>query len=88
MDHTESVPPRVRTITYFTLVAVAALALLAEGVSAIWLEADLADRVSRTAGVVVAVSALIGGGMGVTYRPTRNGAQASARTPIHPGYGD
>lgn len=77
MAHTDpaptvpEVPPRVRTIAYFLLLAASALVLLAQGLAPIWLEDDPATRVVASAGVVSGVLGLIGGGLGVVYRPTR-----------------
>jgi hypothetical protein len=65
------VPARVRTIAYFLLLIAAALVLLAVGLAPIWLAVDVADRVVQSGGVVSAVLGLIGGGLGVAYRPTR-----------------
>ena len=66
-----NVPPRVRTVTYFVLLAVAILVALAEGLAPIWLDTEAADRVADTAGVILAVAGLAAGGLGVAYRPTR-----------------
>ena len=71
IDDAPAIPKRVRTIAYLVLLGVSALVLLATGLAPIWLEAGFADQVVRTAGVVTGVAGLIGGGLGVTYRPTR-----------------
>lgn len=67
------VPPRVRTVAYFVLLVAAAVVLLAQGLAPIWLEPDTASKVVSSAGVFSAVFGLIGGGLGVAYRPTRLG---------------
>ena len=66
-----AVPRRVRTVAYFVLLGVSALVLAAQGLAPIWLGGDLADRVVMSAAVVSGVAGLIGGGLGVAYRPTR-----------------
>jgi hypothetical protein len=67
---TEKVPPRVRTFAYFALLAVAAIVTLVTGIVAVWWPALFA-QVSATGAVVLSVAGLIGGGLGVAYRPTR-----------------
>ena len=58
-------------MAYFLLLAAAALVLLTQGLAPIWLDPDTAGRVVQSAGVVSGVFGLIGGGLGVAYRPTR-----------------
>lgn len=70
-DNTPAIPARVRTVTYFALLAVSALVLLATGLAPIWLSDPQATQVVATAGVVSGVAGLIAGGLGVAYRPTR-----------------
>lgn len=66
-----AVPARVRTVTYFILLGLSALVLLAQGIAPIWFDADDADRIVQTAGVAAGVFGLVAGGLGVAYRPTR-----------------
>ena len=66
-----AVPARVRTTAYFLLLAAACIVLLAQGLAPIWLAQDVAEKVVQSAGVFSAVFGLIGGGLGVAYRPTR-----------------
>ena len=66
-----AVPERVRTVAYFLLLGASVLVLLAQGLGEIWLEADVATKVTASAGVVSAVLGVIAGGLGVAYRPTR-----------------
>ncbi|MCG7285344.1 hypothetical protein MHY85_05060 [Cellulomonas sp. ACRRI] len=68
---TPAIPARVRTVTYFILLGVSALVLLATGLAPIWFEDPQAQQVAATAGVISGVAGLIAGGLGVTYRPTR-----------------
>lgn len=66
-----AVPERVRTVAYFLLLGASVLVLLAQGLGEIWLAADVATKVTASAGVVSAVLGVIAGGLGVAYRPTR-----------------
>ncbi len=68
---TDAVPPIVRTVAYFVLLALGAVVLLATGLATIWLDGEVAGRVVASGGVVSSVFAVIGGGLGVAYRPTR-----------------
>ncbi len=70
-NETPAVPTRVRAVAYFVLLGVSALALLATGLAPIWLDGEVATRVVASAGVLTGVVGLIGGGLGVAYRPTR-----------------
>lgn len=66
-----AVPPRVRTVAYFVLLACAALVLLGTGLAPIWLADEVATKVVASGGVLTSVFGLIAGGLGVAYRPTR-----------------
>lgn len=66
-----AVPARVRTIAYFLLLGAAALVLLAQGLAPIWFDDPVAGQIVQSAGVLSGVFGLIGGGLGVAYRPTR-----------------
>lgn len=79
MDNRPTIPPRVRDITYFVLLGGAALALAVQGLAPIWTGEVLAERLSESAGVLVSVLALIGGGLGVTYRPGKTEPLAGAQ---------
>lgn len=68
---TPAVPPRVRTVAYFLLLAAAAVVLLSQGLAPIWFDPETATKVTASAGVFSGVFGLIGGGLGVAYRPTR-----------------
>lgn len=72
LDYTPAVPARVRDAVYWTTLATAAASALASGVAGIWFP-DIAAQVLATGGVVTTVMGIIGGGVGVVYRP---GAQS------------
>lgn len=73
-----AVPPAVRSAAYFALLTASALVLLAVGLAPIWLDDPIATRIVASGGVVTSVLAIIGGGLGVAYRP-RTGKSASGR---------
>lgn len=79
-DYKPTIPPRVRDVTYFVLLGGAALALAVQGLAPIWAGEHLAGALSDSAGVLVSVLALIGGGLGVTYRPGRAGQQSGTQS--------
>lgn len=62
------VPKRVRDAVYWTTLGVAAASLLASGLAGIWTP-DIAPQVLATTGVATGVMGIIGGGVGVIYRP-------------------
>lgn len=62
------VPKRVRDAVYWATLGVAAVSLLASGLAGIWTP-DIAPEVLATTGVATGVMGLIGGGVGVVYRP-------------------
>ncbi|GAA3948986.1 hypothetical protein [Microbacterium soli] len=63
-----NVPKRVRDAVYWATLAVAAASLLASGLAGIWTP-GIAPQVVATTGVATGVMGLIGGGVGVIYRP-------------------
>ncbi|WP_454051745.1 hypothetical protein [Cellulomonas sp. Marseille-Q8402] len=65
-----SIPPRLRTITYFVLLITSWAVLLVSGLAPIWLETTDMQRILATCGVVSSVLGAIAGGLGVAYRPT------------------
>ena len=71
MSDKPTISEKTRTIIYCVLLAGSALGLLAEGLAAVWADPDLADKIAQTATVAVNVLAVVGGGLGVVYRPTR-----------------
>ncbi len=79
-DYRPTISPRVRDITYFVLLGGAALALAVQGLAPIWAPERVAEALSDSAGVLVSVLALIGGGLGVTYRPGKNDALSGAQS--------
>lgn len=62
------VSPRVRDAVYWATLGVAAASLLVSGLAGIWAP-DIAPEVLATTGVVSGVMGVIGGGVGVVYRP-------------------
>lgn len=62
------VPKRVRDAVYWATLGVAAASLLVSGLAGIWAP-DIAPEVLATTGVVTGVMGIIGGGVGVIYRP-------------------
>lgn len=67
-DYQPQVPVRVRDAVYWTTLATAAASALASGVAGIWFP-DVAGQVLATGGVATTVMGIIGGGVGVVYRP-------------------
>lgn len=65
------VPKRVRTVAYFVLLGLGVVVALTAGLAPIWAPEEIADKIVRSTVVVTSVMALIGGGLGVVYRPTR-----------------
>lgn len=66
------VPTKVRDVAYFATLGTAAASALGAGISAIWFP-EIASQVAATGGVLTTVMGIIGGGLGVIYRP---GAQS------------
>lgn len=62
------VPVSVRDGVYWTTLATAAASALASGIAGIWFP-DIAGQVLATGGVATTVMGIIGGGVGVVYRP-------------------
>lgn len=69
-DYTEGVPPRVRTVAYFTAAIGAVLVALVVGLIALWLP-EYAQKAAATGGLVTTFLAGVAGVLGVIYRPTR-----------------
>lgn len=63
-----TVPVNVRDAVYFLTLGTAAASALATGLAAIWFP-DIAPQVLATGGVATTVMGIIGGGVGVVYRP-------------------
>lgn len=70
-DYRPTVPVAVRDGVYWATLATAAASALASGVSGIWFP-DIAGQVLATGGVATTVMGIIGGGVGVVYRPGAN----------------
>ncbi|HUG50397.1 MAG TPA: hypothetical protein VLZ78_05310 [Terrimesophilobacter sp.] len=71
LDATEyrpDVSEQVRGVVYFTTLGTAAASALASGIAGIWFP-DVAAQVLATGGVATTVMGIIGGGLGVIYRP-------------------
>lgn len=66
--YTPSVSARVRDAVYWATLGTAAASALASGLAGIWLP-DIAGQVLATGGVATTVMGIIGGGVGVIYRP-------------------
>lgn len=64
------VSERTRGVVYFATMATAAASALASGIAGIWFP-DIAAQVLATGGVATTVMGIIGGGLGVIYRPGR-----------------
>lgn len=62
------VPKRVRDVVYWATLGVSAAGLLVSGLAGIWTP-DIAPQVLATTGVATGVMGVIGGGVGVVYRP-------------------
>ncbi|KQR43442.1 hypothetical protein ASF87_16765 [Microbacterium sp. Leaf161] len=67
-DYRPTVPVTVRDAVYWTTLGTAAASALASGVAGIWFP-DIAGQVLATGGVATTVMGIIGGGVGVVYRP-------------------
>lgn len=63
-----TVPKRVRDAVYWLTLGTAAASTLASGIAGIWF-LDIAPQVLATGGVFTGVMGIIGGGVGVVYRP-------------------
>lgn len=70
-DYKPTVPPRVRDGVYWATLGTAAASALASGIAGIWFPA-IAAQVLATGGVATTVMGIIGGGVGVVYRPGAN----------------
>ncbi|MFE6733433.1 hypothetical protein [Microbacterium sp. NPDC057650] len=68
-EYRPEVAPSVRAGVYWTTLGVAAVSALASGIAGIWAP-DIAPQVLATAGVASSVMGIIGGGVGVIYRPS------------------
>ncbi|MFE7067479.1 hypothetical protein [Microbacterium sp. NPDC057658] len=68
VDYRPAVPARVRDAVYWTTLGVAAASALVSGVAGVWFP-DLAPQVLATGGVLTGVMGIVGGGVGVVYRP-------------------
>lgn len=62
------VPARIRDGVYWVTLGTAAASALASGIAGIWFP-DIAAQVLATGGVATTVMGIIGGGVGVVYRP-------------------
>ncbi|MCK8465877.1 hypothetical protein M0722_01600 [Microbacterium sp. KSW4-16] len=71
-DYHPRVPGTVRDVVYWTTLGVAATSMLVSGVAGIWFS-SIAEQVVATAGVATGVMGIIGGGVGVVYRPGARG---------------
>lgn len=67
-DYQPTVPARVRDGVYWVTLATAAASALASGIAGIWFP-EVAPQVLATGGVATTVMGIIGGGVGVVYRP-------------------
>ena len=67
-DYRPTVPANVRDGVYWLTLGTAAASALASGVAGIWFP-DIAAQVLATGGVATTVMGIIGGGVGVVYRP-------------------
>lgn len=67
----ELVTPRIRTVVYIITAVGGLLTFLLAGLAPIWFDADTAKRIVDTATVVTGALALLGGSVGILYRPTR-----------------
>lgn len=63
-----NVPVSVRDGVYWATLGTAAASALASGIAGIWFP-DIAAQVLATGGVATTVMGIIGGGVGVVYRP-------------------
>lgn len=67
-DYRPTVPAGVRDGVYWTTLGAAAASALASGIAGIWFP-EIAGQVLATGGVLTTVMGIIGGGVGVVYRP-------------------
>lgn len=63
-----AVPARVRTVAYFVTLGTSAVAGLTAALATIWAP-DVAGQVAATGVAVTSFVGVIGGGLGVAYRP-------------------
>lgn len=82
-DYRPTIPPKVRDWAYFVLLGGSALALAAQGLAPVWAGEVLAGKVVDSAQVLVSILALVGGGLGVTYRPGKLDPLESVRPAKH-----
>lgn len=68
LDYTPTVPVTVRDGVYWVTLATAAASALSSGIAGIWFP-EIAAQVLATGGVATTVMGIIGGGVGVVYRP-------------------
>lgn len=74
-DAAPAIPPRVRTVAYFTGLAVGAATILATGITAAVAPAAV-GTVLALCGAVNGATTLILGGLGVAFRPTASWPRA------------
>ncbi|WP_311878690.1 hypothetical protein [Microbacterium forte] len=67
-EYRPTVPVNVRDAVYWATLGTAAASALASGVAGIWFP-EIAGQVLATGGVATTVMGIIGGGVGVVYRP-------------------
>jgi len=79
---TPAVPPIVRTVAYFVLLAISAAVLIVTGLATIWLAPDMATKIVASGGVVTSALGVIAGGLGVAYRPTAAATPATTNFTI------
>lgn len=72
VEYQPKVPARVRDAVYWATLGTAAASALASGIAGIWFP-DIAGQVLATGGVAATVMGIIGGGVGVVYRPGAEG---------------
>ena len=68
IEYRPQVPDRVRDGVYWLTLGTAAASALASGIAGIWFP-DISPQVLATGGVATTVMGIIGGGVGVIYRP-------------------
>lgn len=68
VEYRPEVSAPVRDAVYWTTLGTAAASALASGIAGIWFP-DIAGQVLATGGVATTVMGIIGGGVGVVYRP-------------------
>lgn len=71
-EYRPRVSARVRDGVYWATLATAAASVFASGIAGIWFP-DIAPQVLATGGVATSVMGIIGGGVGVIYRPGARG---------------